>query len=160
MDATKIGALIKSARKTSGITQGELAKILDINRATVSKYESGVIVPSLGQLGEIAKAVGVTVYDLIGNDWSTVSGIDMTDAFNQTVSSWNGNPLLSTDEGSPSNDIHSSSEYKKRMNAAFDSLTAEGKAIAVQLLEIIAGNPSYRRDYSTATGTGSESDDL
>lgn len=72
---------MRNARKVAGITQDGLAKILGINRATISKYESGQIMPSLDQLGKIAKALNTTVYEMVGPDWEGWSTIDKTDAF-------------------------------------------------------------------------------
>ena len=72
---------IRKARKKAGITQDGLASLLGINRATVSKYESGQIEPSLSQLGEIAKALNTTVYEMVGPDWGGWSSIDTSDAF-------------------------------------------------------------------------------
>ena len=38
---------IRNARKAAGVTQEQLAEVLGINRATLSKYETGVIEPSV-----------------------------------------------------------------------------------------------------------------
>ena len=72
---------IRKARKKAGITQDGLASLLGINRATVSKYESGQIEPSLSQLGKIAKALDTTVSEMMGPNWDGWSAIDTTDAF-------------------------------------------------------------------------------
>ena len=72
---------IRKARKKAGITQDGLASLLGINRATVSKYESGQIEPSLSQLGKIAKALDTTVSEMMGPNWDGWSTIDTTDAF-------------------------------------------------------------------------------
>ena len=44
---------IKHARKVAKMTQSDLAKLLDVNRATISKYETGEIVLSIEMLGYI-----------------------------------------------------------------------------------------------------------
>ncbi len=69
---------IRKARKAAKVTQEELAEMVGLNRATISKYESGAIIPTLGQLGKIARALKTSVYEMIGPDWD---GIDMSDAF-------------------------------------------------------------------------------
>lgn len=56
---TNIGNSIKNARKAAGLTQEELAKELGINRATISKYEKGMIEPSISQLNKIAKILNM-----------------------------------------------------------------------------------------------------
>ena len=59
---------IRKARKHRGYTQEELAKELGINRATLSKYESGVIEPSVAQLKRIAEILGVHFSALLSED--------------------------------------------------------------------------------------------
>lgn len=56
MLASKIGTIIKSARKDANLTQAELAKKLGVNRVTLARYESGDILPKtekLIKLGEL-----------------------------------------------------------------------------------------------------------
>lgn len=55
---------IRKARKERGITQQELAKRIGVNRATVSKYESGQISIPFAQVLAIAEALDMTLYDL------------------------------------------------------------------------------------------------
>ena len=50
---------IRNARKAAGVTQEQLAEVLGINRATLSKYETGVIEPSVSQLKTIAAALRI-----------------------------------------------------------------------------------------------------
>lgn len=52
---------IRKARKEARITQDDLATFLGVNRATVSKYETGAIEPTLSQLEKIADFLGVNV---------------------------------------------------------------------------------------------------
>ena len=52
---------IKHARKVAKMTQSDLAKLLDVNRATISKYETGEIVPSIEMLGYISNALDCDV---------------------------------------------------------------------------------------------------
>ena len=55
---------IRNARKAAGVTQEQLAEVLGINRATLSKYETGVIEPSVSQLKTIAAALRIDFYVL------------------------------------------------------------------------------------------------
>lgn len=57
---------IKRIRKEKGWTQEELAASLGVQRAVISKYESGRVSPTVEQLKAIAEALGVTVLDLLG----------------------------------------------------------------------------------------------
>ena len=55
-----------TARKAAKMTQAELAEVLGVNRATVSKYETGVIVPSIEQIFTIADVLKISVLELLG----------------------------------------------------------------------------------------------
>jgi transcriptional regulator with XRE-family HTH domain len=55
---------IRAARKNAGITQEQLAKMIGINRATLSRYESGDIDPPSSQLGRIADVLNVPIGEL------------------------------------------------------------------------------------------------
>lgn len=57
---------IREVRKATGITQDALAQALGVNRATISKYETGSIDLPMSQLQRIADALGVHVLDLLG----------------------------------------------------------------------------------------------
>ena len=57
--------IIKAIRKSNNMTQQELADAIGVNRATISKYESGSIDPTYGQLREIARALKVPLEHLI-----------------------------------------------------------------------------------------------
>src|SRR3990170_2410359 len=56
--ANNIGDRIKTARKRVGITQGELAKRVEVSLQTINKYERGHRTPDAGLLGMIAKELG------------------------------------------------------------------------------------------------------
>lgn len=57
---------IREARKNAGLTQDQLAKTLGINRATLSRYESGEIDPPISQIQKISQALNVSINDLLG----------------------------------------------------------------------------------------------
>lgn len=59
---------IKLARKAANMTQVQLAEELGINRATISKYESGEIGPSIGMLERISNALHCSLDYLLGFD--------------------------------------------------------------------------------------------
>lgn len=70
---------IRKARKKAGLTQNQLADILGMSRATLSKYEGGQISPSIDQLSKIAIALNTTVAEMLGND---SSGVDFSEHIN------------------------------------------------------------------------------
>lgn len=59
------GARIKSARKRAGLTQASLSKKLDISRATLSKYESDKIQPSIKVIDRIASVLSCDITDFL-----------------------------------------------------------------------------------------------
>lgn len=69
---------IKTARKKAGLTQTQLAQRCGWAMGTIQQYEREIRQPSIERLGIIAKALGITVYEMIGSDWA---GIDLSDAF-------------------------------------------------------------------------------
>lgn len=56
---------IREARKAAKMTQIELAKLIGVTHATLSRYESGAIDPPSSQLQAIADALGVDVGKLL-----------------------------------------------------------------------------------------------
>ena len=47
MDMIEIGAALRSARQARGLTQGELARLADIGRTSLSQLENG----TMGEIG-------------------------------------------------------------------------------------------------------------
>ena len=57
--------IIREARKSLHMTQAELADKLEVNRATLSKYENGEIIPPLKQLEKLADVLEISAEDLL-----------------------------------------------------------------------------------------------
>ena len=57
---------IRKARKEKGWTQEQLAAAVGVKRSVISKYENGTISPSVSMLEDIAAALGVHIFDLVG----------------------------------------------------------------------------------------------
>lgn len=70
-----LGERIKAARKEKGITQKELADLINKGFSTVQKYEIDVIEPPVSVLEKIADALNVSLAQLL--DWNRP--IDETD---------------------------------------------------------------------------------
>ena len=51
----------KKARKNSGLTQQQLADMLEMDRSSVSKYENGIGLPLANTLQKICEILGVTM---------------------------------------------------------------------------------------------------
>ncbi len=61
-----LGELIKEARTAAGLTQDQLARMVDdVTAADISKTERGQKIPTQNQLKQIAKATGVTQKSLL-----------------------------------------------------------------------------------------------
>lgn len=61
-----MGERIREARKQKGLTQAELASLIGVQRAVISKYETNMIEPSIKQLKKIADALDVSIGYLQG----------------------------------------------------------------------------------------------
>jgi DNA-binding XRE family transcriptional regulator len=59
-----VGASIAVRRRMMGMTQEELAGILDITTDTLSRMEKGRFAPKMGRLPDIANALKCSVADL------------------------------------------------------------------------------------------------
>ena len=60
MDAKKLGKKIKLARIEKDMTQGNLAEATQTQQKAISRYETGLAIPSIETLMKIAKALKKT----------------------------------------------------------------------------------------------------
>ncbi|MFG6273942.1 helix-turn-helix domain-containing protein [Megasphaera hexanoica] len=58
---------VKELRKQRNMTQEELGKVLDIQKAAISKYENGRAEPSTDVLKKMSAFFGVSIDYLLGN---------------------------------------------------------------------------------------------
>lgn len=65
MDPVSVGKKIAALRKTCGMTQVELAQKVCVTNRAVSKWENGYNFPDLALMEPLAKALGVTVGELL-----------------------------------------------------------------------------------------------
>ena len=63
--AKKLGENIRRIRLTKDMTQGDLCRKLEVDRAYMSNIESGKKNPTLSTIERIAKALGVTINELL-----------------------------------------------------------------------------------------------
>lgn len=61
----QFGKTVKKIRLKQGLSQGDVAKRLNLHRSYISGIERGVRNPSLKVIQKIAKALGVKIGDLI-----------------------------------------------------------------------------------------------
>ena len=68
MDQQKTGAFLKALRKEKGITQEKLAEVFGVSSRTVSRWETGVNMPDLSMLAEIADYYDVDIREIIDGE--------------------------------------------------------------------------------------------
>ena len=67
-DQQKIGAFLKELRKEKNLTQEKLAEKLNVTGRTVSRWETGVNLPDLSLLVELADFYGVDIREIIDGE--------------------------------------------------------------------------------------------
>ena len=65
MDQIKIGRFIAAMRKEQGLTQRQLAEMLDVSNRTISKWECGDGLPDLSNVLPLCDALGITADELL-----------------------------------------------------------------------------------------------
>lgn len=65
MDAKVTGKIINTKRKEKGLTQLQLARLLNVSNRTVSKWENGDGFPDITLLPDISKELDVTIDELL-----------------------------------------------------------------------------------------------
>lgn len=61
----KLGKNLKRIRTEKDISQGDIARALDVGRSFITNIENGKTNPTLATISRIAKAVGVSVNELL-----------------------------------------------------------------------------------------------
>ena len=65
MDQIKIGIFLKELRKEKGLTQEQLAEVLNVSSRTVSRWETGSNMPDISMLVEIAVFYDVSIPEIV-----------------------------------------------------------------------------------------------
>lgn len=61
----RFGKKVRKTRLDKGLSQGDIARRLKLHRSYISGIERGVRNPSLGVVEKIAKALGISVRELL-----------------------------------------------------------------------------------------------
>lgn len=85
MDNYKFGNFLCASRETLGLTQKELARILDVSDKAVSKWENGQAVPRMETLEKLAQVYGITADELILIGRENVKRIRISNASDSIV---------------------------------------------------------------------------
>lgn len=64
----ELGKKIKKYREDNGMTQKDIAEILEVEPGTVSKYESGMIEPNIESIKRLSEIFRVTIDELLKED--------------------------------------------------------------------------------------------
>lgn len=64
-EAQKLGKNLKRIRTEKGISQGDIARSFGLDKAFISNIENGKTNPTLATITKLAKAVGVSVEELL-----------------------------------------------------------------------------------------------
>lgn len=59
---------LKFFREQANLTQDQLAKLLNVSQPTIQRWENGTREPSLQDLKNLCKILGVKYYDLVEID--------------------------------------------------------------------------------------------
>lgn len=147
---TNIGDKIKTFRAEAQITQEQLAQAIGVKRSVISKYENGSVEPSLSQLQRIAKALGVSWYELMG----------LRDEISALETLTNSHPGFSFVLGSNGDICSVSKEFIEKFFSVippvgtplgnlllcFGRLNEKGQEIAVQRVNELGKIPEYREN--------------
>lgn len=77
MDCIKTGNFIKELRNKKSLTQKELAEILNVSTAAISKWENGKGFPDISMLEPLSEALDISIAELVkGEINNTVKGSD------------------------------------------------------------------------------------
>lgn len=64
-ESKKLGENLKRIRMEKDITQGDIVRSLGMSRSFVSNIENGKTNPTLSTIAKLAKAIGVSIDELI-----------------------------------------------------------------------------------------------
>ncbi len=78
-----LGEEIKKYREEKQMTQVEVADVLGVKPATISKYEAGTLEPNIESLKKLAELFGVSVDELLKEDEFDVSKINVLEVLRE-----------------------------------------------------------------------------
>lgn len=133
---------IRTARKAAGVSQDELALFLGVNRATISKYETGVIEPSVSQLVQIANYLEIDFGEFLDGETYQLYQAHKS-GFDAGVRSEQISNMALRSVFEP--DGYSFSESEMLLVKAFSDLNPEGQQKAVERVEELTEIPKYKK---------------
>ena len=158
------GDKLRVARKAAKLTQAELAERIGVKRSVISKYENGIIDPTISQVQSLADALGTTVLnitDFSGLSPSLEEAIPLLDTLAniEKKTSPGEKTVLSNDEQltlkklamllkEVPDEVENSqmllNKLQSEYEVLFDLLNIHGKALAISIVGILASDDSLR----------------
>ena len=78
-----LGEKIKLYRESKNMTQGEVAEILGVKAATISKYEAGTLEPNIESLKKLAELFDISIDGLLKEDTFDISKINILEVLRE-----------------------------------------------------------------------------
>ena len=78
-----LGEKIKLYRESKNMTQGEIAEILGVKAATISKYEAGTLEPNIESLKRLAELFDISIDELLKEDTFDISKINILEVLRE-----------------------------------------------------------------------------
>ena len=85
MDTKKIGAFLKQCRKEKNLTQEQLAEKFEVSARTVSRWETGINMPDLSILVQLAEYYDVEMRELLDGERSQTMNKEMKETLDKVV---------------------------------------------------------------------------
>ena len=144
--------LMQKARKKKKMTQEDLARALGVQRAVISKYESGRITPSVEQAKKISEILEVPFLDLVGmvpeND-TEVERNRLLKVLTNYINSHKDFDLSKLQQCYYYDDnglrFLGEDNVFDRIVEAYDKLNTEGQVIAAERIEELSEIIKYRK---------------
>lgn len=151
----KLGALVKSARTESGLTQAALAKkVKSLTASDISKIERGEKEPDTETLKELAKALGVTQTSLL----NAASGKTTANTAKGSTKPKAASAAKSSAKTKAESGALKLSAAEKKLVQLYRKADADTKKTAVSLLEGTASAMDLLVSFvHTKTGSGAKS---
>lgn len=132
---------IRNLRKAAGLTQSELAEKLQMNRATISKYETGDICPPLSVIRKLCEIYGCDFHDIV----QSAPPHQSTPESRRQVEELMGQGPGYLDAPIPQEETE---KRVQRVRAAFDAMSQDGQEEATRRVEELARLPEYQKKES------------
>ena len=94
-DNKQTGDYIKKVRTEAGLSQSQLAQLLNVSREAVSKWENGHHMPDIAVLENLAEVLGVTVDTLLRGQKDSI-GVDVSSTASPGINNRRRKKLLAT----------------------------------------------------------------